>query len=255
MDKLLTLSNEFGLDGYQWGMAFLATFIAGFSKAGIKGLGVLVVTLMAIVFESKTSTGIVLAIFIFADVLAVIYYNKKVKWKYLFKFLPWMIVGILIGVYLGKDMPEQIFKKGMAGIILISVILMWWWEYKNDLKVPDNKFFASIMGLTAGFTTMVGNLAGAFSNIYFLALRVPKIVFIGTTAWLFFIINLFKMPFHIWVWETVSIETVPIVLRLLPAMFIGFIIGVKLVDKIPEQTFRKIILILTAFGAFMIFLK
>jgi len=140
-------------------------------------------------------------------------------------------------------------------IILLTVAMMFWWERQKDMKIPNNWWFAGILGLSAGFTTMIGNLAGAFSNIFFLAMRVPKRVFIGTAAWLFFIINIFKLPFHILVWETISIETLAVNLRLIPGVLLGFYVGVKVVERIEENTYRKMILVLTAFGAIMIFLK
>ena len=102
---------------------------------------------------------------------------------------------------------------------------------------------------------MIGNLAGAFSNIFFLAMRLPKDQFIGTAAWLFFIINLFKLPFHIFVWKTVTIETFAVNLRLLPGICLGFLVGIQLVKYIKDQQYRKLILLLTAFGAVMIFFR
>ena len=132
---------------------------------------------------------------------------------------------------------------------------MFWWDRKKNMEIPDNKWFAGVMGLGAGFTTMVGNLAGAFSNIFFLSMRVPKQIFIGTAAWLFFIVNITKLPIHIFVWETLSLETFAVNIRLIPGVFLGFYVGVKLVEKINEAAFRKMILILTAFGAIMIFLR
>lgn len=249
------LTDEYVIEWQYWVFAFLSAFILGFAKAGIKGLGVLVVTFMALAFESKISTGIVLTLLIFADILAVLYYRKTVVWSYIYKLLPWMIAGVLLGVYIGKDLPEEIFKKSMAVIILITVVIMFLFERRKDITVPNNNWFAGSMGFSAGFTTMIGNLAGAFSNIYFLAMRVPKFVFIGTTAWLFFFVNIFKMPFHIYVWETVSVATIPVFLRLIPGVLLGFIVGVKIIEKINESFFRKMILVLTALGAIMIFVK
>ena len=255
MSDIFMLSDTFEVSGYQWMIAFLAAFILGFSKAGIKGLGVVIVTLMALVFGGKISTGIVIMLLVVADVLAVIYYNRSADWKYLFKLLPWMILGVLLGVYVGKDLPENIFKQGMAVIILITVAMMFWWERRKEINIPDHWWFAGGMGLSAGFTTMIGNLAGAFTNIFYLAMRLPKNVFIGTTAWLFLIINSFKLPFHIWVWETVGWETLAVNLRLIPGVFLGFYVGVRVVERIQEKTYRRMILILTAIGAVMIFLR
>lgn len=255
MWEFLQINEVYSLSWFEWGLAFLAAFIAGFSKAGIKGLGVVIVTLMALVYGGKTSTGIIVPLFIMADILAVTYYNRSAEWKLLFKLLPWMVIGVLLGVYVGKDLPEVIFKRGMAIIILLTVGMMFWWDRQKEMKVPNHWWFSATMGLSAGFTTMIGNLAGAFSNIFFLAMQVPKRVFIGTAAWLFFIINLFKLPFHIFVWETVSSETIAVNLRLIPGVLLGFYIGVKVVEKIEEATYRRMILILTAFGAVMIFLR
>jgi len=219
------------------------------SKAGLKGIGILLVILLAFVYEAKASTGILLPMLIIADINAVIYYRRSVRWDYLKRFLPWMIAGVLFGNYVGKGMPEEIFKKGMAIIILISVLIMFAWERYDKNKIPDTLWFTGSMGFAAGFTTMIGNLAGAFSNIFFLASRIPKIEFIGTAAWLFFFINLFKLPFHIWSWKTIDLDTLYINLTLVPGIIVGFYIGLKIVDKFKEHQFRKFILVMTAIGA------
>ena len=99
---------------------------------------------------------------------------------------------------------------------------------------------------------MVGNLAGAFSNIYFLAMRLPKNHSIGTAAWLFLIINIIKLPFHFFVWETISEETILLNMKLLPGILVGFLVGIKIIKFINEAFFRKMILVLTALGAVLI---
>jgi uncharacterized membrane protein YfcA len=120
--------------------------------------------------------------------------------------------------------------------------------------VPSHWSFAGIMGLSTGFTTMVGNLAGAFSNLYFLAMRVPKNVFIGTAAWLFFLTNLFKVPFHVFYWKTINVSSFSISLKLVPFVLIGFFAGIKLVSLISERHYRKLILLFTALSGLVILL-
>ena len=235
-----------------WILAYGATFVIGLSKAGIKGIAVLNVTLMALSFGAKESTGMVVPLLVLADIFAVIYYNRYTQWKYVFKVLPWMVVGVLIGVFIGKDMPEKFFKIGMSIIIIITVIMMYWWDRKKTKTVPTHWTFASSIGTIAGITTMVGNLAGAFSNIYFLAMRLPKNHFIGTAAWLFLIINVIKLPFHFFVWETISLSSLTLNLILLPGILIGFFVGVRFIKFIKEAFFRKMILVLTAVGAILI---
>jgi len=207
---------------------------------------------MALAFGAKESTGLIVPMLIVGDIFAVIYYNKHAQWKYLKRFLPWMMLGVIIGALIGKELDEHTFKLGMAIIILGSVGMMYWWDTRKSKTVPTHMGFGGFMGIMAGITTMIGNLAGAFANIFFLAMRLPKNQFIGTAAWLFFIINIFKMPFHIYVWKTVSIDSLIINLKLVPAIILGLLAGVRLVGYIKEAYYRKMILILTAAGALLI---
>ena len=233
-------------------LAFLATLMLGLSKSGIKGVGVIIVTIMALVFGGKNSTGILIPLMIFADIFAVIYYHRHTQWHFLGKLLPSMVVGVLIGVWIGNDIPEVLFKQLMAALILLTVVVMVVMDRMNKKAIPKHWFFASSMGLVSGFTSMIGNLAGSFSNIYFLAMRLPKNEFIGTAAWLFFIINVFKLPFHIFVWKTVNVDSLKVNLFLFPAVILGFFLGVFLVKKIQNESYRKFILVVTAAGAFII---
>ena len=235
-----------------WILASFATFVIGMSKAGIKGIAVISVTFMALAFGARMSTGMVVPLLILADIFAVIYYNRHTQWKYVFKVLPWMLFGVLVGVFIGNDLPESTFRIGMSFIIIITVIMMYWWDRKKVKTVPTHWTFSSSIGILAGITTMVGNLAGAFSNIYFLAMRLPKNHFIGTAAWLFLIVNVFKLPFHIFVWHTITTDTLILNLKLLPGIFLGFFVGIRIIKLINEVFFRKMILVLTALGAILI---
>ncbi|MEC7755642.1 sulfite exporter TauE/SafE family protein [Roseivirga sp. UBA1976] len=230
-----------------------AAFVLGLSKSGIKGISIIIVALMALVFEARASTGILLPMLIVGDVFAVIYYNRHAQWKYLFRLMPFMMAGVIVGTIAGDHMSAHAFRKSMALVIFISVIIMFWWDQRKSKKVPQHLSFAGVMGLTAGFTTMVGNLAGSFANIFFLAMRLPKDAFIGTTAWLFLIINLFKVPFHVWSWGTINWPTLQVSLTFTPAIFLGLFIGVRLLKRVNEQFFRKFILFMTAVGALFIY--
>jgi uncharacterized protein len=233
----------------------ICSFIVGLSKAGISSISILTVSGLAYVFGGKSSTGIVLPMLLFADIFAVKYYNRHTDWSMLKRLLPWMVFGVLIGVWFGKDISEILFKKSMAVLIVITVISMIWWEQKPERNVPNHWSFAGVIGLMAGFTTMVGNLAGAFSNIYFLTMRVTKDTFIGTTAWLFLLINAFKIPFHALVWHTITWESLIINLVLLPFLLAGFFVGVQVVKRIDDVRYRKLILYLTGFASIFILLS
>ncbi|MEN9571813.1 MAG: hypothetical protein RL172_3044, partial [Bacteroidota bacterium] len=236
-------------------LIFAGAFIIGLAKAGLKGIDMLNVTIMALVFGGKASTGIVLPLLCVADIAAVLYYNRHAQWKHFWKLIPWMAAGILIGVYAGKDMNEALFRKIMAIIIIITVAMMIYFEVRKTNRVSAHPLFVSINGMAAGFTTMLGNLAGAFANVYFLAMRMPKNDFIGTAAWVFLVINLFKLPFQAIYWKNITAQSLQTDLLLLPALALGFVTGLKLVRHIKDDTYRKVVMALTLLGAVVIFLK
>ena len=225
-------------------LIFTGAFILGLAKAGLKGIDMLNVTIMALVFGGKASTGIVLPLLCVADIAAVIYYHRHAQWKHFWKLLPWMAVGILIGVYAGKDMNEILFRKIMAIIIVITIVVIIVMEFKKSSKVSGHPLFAASTGIAAGFTTMLGNLAGAFANVYFLAMRMPKNDFIGTAAWVFLVINLFKLPFQVFFWKNITAESLQTDLFLLPALAIGFIAVIKIVTRITDDNYRKLVICL-----------
>jgi uncharacterized membrane protein YfcA len=239
----------------EWLLILLASFIIGLTKAGLKGVDMLSVTLMAIVFGSKASTGIVLPLLCLADIAAVAYYNRHAEWKHFKKLTPWMVVGIVLGVYLGRDMDEAIFRKIMAIIILLTIVIALVMEYRKSQEVPRHPLFVVSTGLAAGFTTMIGNLAGAFSNLYFLAMRVDKNSFIGTAAWIFLIINLVKFPLQVFFWKNITVQSLKIDALLVPTLAIGFVAGIFIVGKIKDEQYRKVVLILTLAGSILMLLR
>ncbi|OEK09735.1 hypothetical protein A8C32_12275 [Flavivirga aquatica] len=251
----MEILQSYNLSTIHWIAISFAGFLLGLSKAGIKGIGIIIVIILAFVFGEKASTGILLPMLIIADILAVFYYNRHTQWIYIKKLMPSMVVGVLVGVWIGNDISAIIFKKMMAVIIIVSVLLMFYTENKKSADIPKNKLFSLVAGFFAGFTTMIGNLAGPIANIYFLATRLPKNEFIGTVAWLFFIINIFKLPFHFFVWKTITRETIYLNSILIPVLLLGFFIGVSVIKLISNVNYRRFILLVTALGGIIMLIK
>ena len=141
----------------------------------------------------------------------------------------------------------------LAGIIIVGTVLMILNFSKPELIKP-NRLFASIAGFLGGFTTMIGNAAGPVMSIYFLAMGFQKNKFIGTAAWFFLLVNLFKVPFHIWIWETISWETFKIDLLIAPAIIVGAFVGFRVTKLIPERPYRIFIIVSILLAAIKLFI-
>ena len=89
----------------------------------------------------------------------------------------------------------------MIGAILLSMsaihLFRKWRRRANDEadRLPHHPAFIIGTGIIGGFATMIANAAGPVAALYFLASGLPKYAFIGTSAWFFFLANIFKIPF------------------------------------------------------------
>ncbi|HCW08703.1 MAG TPA: hypothetical protein DGG95_15195, partial [Cytophagales bacterium] len=162
---------------------------------------------------------------------------------------PWAAIGVVAGSVAGNFISEEVFKVIMAVTIFGSLITMIWMEMGGKEKIPDNIYLGIVAGFLGGFTSMIGNLAGTVMAVYFLSMRLPKNNFIGTAAWFFLVMNWFKVPFHIWVWHTINTQSWLMALVVLPVIIVGAYLGVWLVKKMSDKTYRWFIIGMTAVAA------
>ena len=102
--------------------------------------------------------------------------------------------------------------------------------------------------MAAGFVTMVANVAGTVTTIYLLLSGLTKLQFLGTTAWFFLLVNLFKLPFSIGL-GLVQPAALQLDLVLLPLVGVGALAGVLLVRRMNQGQFEKTVLVLACLSA------
>lgn len=102
---------------------------------------------------------------------------------------------------------------------------------------------------------MIGNLAGPVFSLYLLTLKLPKKEFIGMGAMFYLTLNIFKIPFHIWSWHTITFDTLQMNLVMFPIVLIGFALRSRMVRIIPESAYRYFVLGITAISALMLYFK
>lgn len=241
--------GPYALSAVQVTLLIAVGLLVGMAKTGVQGAGMIAVPILALIFGARESTGVLLPILVFADFFGVYYFHQHANWRLLRRLLPYAIVGVILGTIIGEVISDLIFTQVMVVTIALCVVIMVWRELSKELAVPSSSWFGAGFGVAGGFTTMVGNLAGPVMALYLLAMRLPKNELIGTGAWFFLVVNLIKVPFHIWVWETIDTNTVLLDLCLLPAIAIGAVIGVKIVALIPEKTYRWFVIIVVALAA------
>lgn len=235
------------LENYQQLAALLGSaFVIGAAKSGLKGLTMLTVPMLALSFGTKASTGLLVPILIFADLFAVSYYRRHANWAFIWRLFPAAVAGVLLAVVVGDYINEETFRAVVAVVVLLSILLVVILEFyplKEDAL--KSKTPALLAGLAGGFTTMIGNVGGPVMNVFLLSMRLPKNQFIGTGAYFFLLINIVKLPFHVFVWETVTATSLVKDIFVIPIIALGFFLGLLLVRQIPEKAFRYMVIVVT----------
>ena len=233
------------LSAVQWFIVALSAAMQGIAKTGVPGVGILAVTLMAMAFGAEESVGLLLGILILADVFAITYHRKNAQWRHVLRLLPATVAGIVTGsLALGQISAAQL--KPIIGLIVLAMLALNWWRQRGgETEIPKDWWFAALMGFTAGVATMMANAAGPVMIIYLLAMQLPKVKFVGTCAWFFFLVNWIKVPFSSKL-GMMTFETIKIDLMMLPAIALGAFLGIVLLQKIPQKKFGFVVQLLAA---------
>src|ERR1700689_4252641 len=193
----------------QWICAVLGALMVGISKAGITGLSLLSIALFVHVFpSSKQASGLGLPLLIFGDIVAVLSYRAHTQWRYLWKLLPWTAAGVVLGYFALGHISDKAARI-MIGVIIVFLCVLGYGRRYLRVETPETPETAetaetagtrhwalgAALGVTAGFITLVANAAAPLMAIYLVAMRLPKMQFVGTAAVFFMVLNLFKVPF------------------------------------------------------------
>jgi hypothetical protein len=234
----------------QWALAVVAALCIGISKSGFSGLGLATVVIMAKLFPPLQSTGILLPLLICGDMGAVVAFRQHAQWKQIWRMLPPTAIGIIAGFGLMHLIPAHGFRPVIGWVVLTMTAVQTLRRFRPALfeRMPHTNAFAWTMGGTCGLTTMLANAAGPVMALYFLAIELPKLVFVGTGAWFFLIVNVFKVPFSYQL-GLIHGGSLLFNLVLIPAVAAGILTGRRLIHVIPQKLFETVLLIFTAIAS------
>jgi uncharacterized protein len=239
---------------WEWVLAVVAALLIGISKTGIGGLGMLSVVIFAQIMPARQATGLVLPLLCFGDLVAALYYRQHAKWRHVWRLLPWTAAGVVIGYYtLGRVTDRE--AQRMIGGIVLSLIALHVVRRRGAARheTEHGMWFAPTIGVLAGFTTLIANAAGPLMAIYLLAMRLPKMDYVGTGAVFFLVMNLFKVPFMVNL-DLITVDSFKMNLLLALPVFTGALVGRKILMKIDQKVFENVVLVLGALaGAKLLF--
>lgn len=228
----------------------LGALLTGVRRGGIPGASILTVAIIGSTFSPELGLGLTLIIFLFADVQVAFIFFKMVNWRQLVTFLTPTGAGIAVAAVLGSYLSSQIFEWVIFSILALSFAGMLYQKYCG-VVIQQSRFtipLTLVLGFLAGFTTMIGNLSAIFVIIYFVMLRASKMEFVATSAWFFFIVNLIKLPVHLFLWHSIDREGLLATLIFCPLITLGIVLGRGITKKLSEERYWNFVVLIVAVG-------
>ena len=238
--------------------AVIAALLVGLTKTGVPGLGILMVPLLAAAVGTKASTGYLLPMLLFGDVFAVAYYRRHADWKIILRLLPWVLVGIGVGLFALNKISSEGLTPVFGVLILSMIVLKVLIERGGDWlenHLPHKWWFSAGVGVLAGFTTAIGNIAGSIMGIYLISMGLRKHGFMGTSAWFYLIVNAVKLPFYYGYVGVITAESLMFDLKAAPLILLGVLAGFYVFRVIPQKWFNRIVIGLAAAAALRLLVK
>lgn len=195
---------------------------------------------LALLFVDFKTAIILVSIFhLFGNLSRIIFFREGFDRRVILQFGVPSVLLSLLGAFLIGVLPHPVLKL-ILGIFLITTSASF--LIKPGLKLPANTGTFIAGGSTTGFITALVGTGGALRAILLQGFNIEKVKYIATAATIALATDITRIPVYI----SQGFLTQQYYLYL-PLLFVialaGSFIGRKIVKKIDQEKFRKIVLV------------
>ena len=232
------------------GLVGAGVFLYGVSKTAMPVLGVLASPLLVLALTPTIAAGFAVPVLIAGDFIALALYRQHANWRLIRKLIPGVLLGFVITALMFFYLDTAVLSRLVGSIILISVIIEFSRQLKagsdpSDSPAMTNPVAVILFGAVTGVTTMAANAGGAAMSIYLVRMRVPMLVFMGTSTWFFFVLNMSKVPFVLAL-GLITQASLIANLCFAPLLGLGAVAGYFVFRRMSQLVFVRIALFLSA---------
>ncbi|MCX8022820.1 MAG: sulfite exporter TauE/SafE family protein [Syntrophorhabdaceae bacterium] len=228
-----------------WFSASIAVILIGIAKAGFAGgVSVLAIPLVSLTISVPEAAALLLPLLILTDILAFFYYRRDFDRRCIKILLPGAMIGIsaggmLFSFFIGKD---YILKMCIGILAVLFVLFQISRMYIMGImeKHRPHSLEGLLMGAFSGFTSTIAHAGGPPLAMFLLPQKMPKDLYVGTTAVFFAVTNVLKLiPYSIL--GILKVGNIATIALLSPLCYVGVRLGVYLNRHFTERWFNVLI--------------
>ncbi len=232
----------------------LVCLLIGLSKGGLGAvLAVLAIPLLSQVMPVPAAQGLTLPLLLCADVFALWIYRNTWDMRFIWRLIPFAVVGIIIGTYLLAVLPNTTLKHILAIFTLFFVAYKLVGDRLTDSHYIPRNWHGYLAGGVSGLGSAMANVGAPPFTVYMLMQNVSPQTFVGTMTLFFALVNAIKLP-GLMLAGLVDFSQILSILWVLPVLPVGVWIGRYVIRRINQAAFERFMLFVLVIAAlFLLF--
>ena len=174
----------------------------------------------------------------FGNIWKLILFRKGFQWKLILSFGVPGIVASFLGASLVFNIPGIILSQILGTFLICYVIYLF---LKSSFKIKPSLLTGACGGALSGFFAGVFGIGGAVRGLFLTAFDLPKEVYIATAGAIALFIDTTRLTTYFLKGARLEQLLLWGLLIFIPASFLGARIARHIVDKIPQEHFRKVV--------------
>lgn len=167
--------------------------------------------------------------------------RKSINWKMCTVLTALVILGNIPGAYFLKNADTGIIKVILGFFIIYLSVEMYLNEIRKTKK-KSSKLALGIVGVLAGLVAGIYGV-GALLGVYVNKITNNTAEFKANSNIVFFVSDTFRLCLYI-AWGIVTWDIVKLSVSLIPFMFLGLYLGMKLCNYINEKAIKRIVILM-----------
>lgn len=232
-------------------ISFLVIMLSGFIQGTTSfGFSLIALPLLGIILSLKLVVPLLVVFSLLMNSIILYKLRSYMNLRSIFILIISSIIATPIGAQLLISVDENVLKLFVGVIVVISAIIF---KLGLNIKVKNEKLAYIPIGIMSGLLNGAVSLSGPPIILFLTNQKTEKQVFRATLTSYFWILNIATVIVFYYK-GLLDLEVLELSIKLLPALVLGSVFGMKVGDSIKQSTFQNItIALLFAMGTLSIF--
>lgn len=216
----------------------LVIFASGVGTLTGFGLSTVMIPVMVLFYPMAETLLFVGIIHWFNDLWKLVLFREGIRGKLILGFgIPGLIATVL-AARLVFTIPTTILQR-ILGVFLIGYVVFLF--VRSAFKVKQSTATAAVGGALSGFFAGVFGIGGAIRALFLSAFDLPKAIYLATAGAIALVIDTPRLAIYLQQGTRLGPLVFWGLILFVPASFLGARLGKGLLDRIPQEHFRKVV--------------